>query len=58
MYGTVFYPQRYRRPFYGRPRYNYNSGYGFGVPFLLGFATGSVLTPNYYNNYSYYPYYY
>lgn len=56
MYGRMMYPPRYGRPRYGRPRYNTN--YGFGVPFLLGVATGSILTPYYNPYYSYYPYYY
>ncbi len=55
MYGRMIYPPRYGRPRYGRPRYNVN--YGFGVPFLLGVAAGSVFNP-YYNPYYYNPYYY
>lgn len=43
------------RPGWGRPQ---RPIYGFGVPFLLGAATATILTPYYYKPYPYYPVYY
>lgn len=60
--GMMFRPG-FGRPGFGRPGFG-RPGWGrpfnnFGVPFLLGAATATILTPNYYRPYPYYyPYYY
>lgn len=51
-------PNRLRRP--PRPNGNWQGNPGplfsFGVPFLLGATTASLLTPYYYRPYPYYSY--
>lgn len=55
MNGVMYRPYRRPRPNFGRPRPG-NTVWGFSVPFLLGAATATFLTPYYYRPYPYYGY--
>lgn len=48
----------YGRPGFGRPGWGrpVRPIYSFGIPFLLGAATATALTPYYYQPYPYYGY--
>lgn len=62
MNGRVNYRPGFRpsfgRPGFGRPGFGrpINNGFGFGIPFLLGAATATALTPYFYRPYPYYGY--